>query len=647
MNGVDYTKKLAQERENFQTVLNKDREINSRRLEGEKERNQLQEKKQLEAFNNDRVELEGTFKKRYDTIQDKTQKSVQEAREAFLRREKNMLEEHHKQQEISKKDYDGNIRNVSEGYKRAMSSQAQNHEIVEGEHFNRYQENVKRLTNEKDEKIKSYQERLVSEGAEIKEQVRQERDQADRAHKNNLQTIYNDETKKRYDIKDKLQRSIEKMRDVHEMERDQMKLNQDEKVSTLAETFNKRAGKMQRDYSQKNSSFVESQAKENKQQTIEQQELLAAKQRDFEKALNKMELDQRMKENGSAKLTETLERQQGLKDDQVLKDRLAQLYMHKVELERDFNKSMKKTSETYNQALADQKAESSVNLDRTKRHMAADKVVTLSDERENNQRTLTAQQIGQLSERDKYESQLSSQRNNSQNVLSSMKENFNNQLKKIEDYNEELMREFRLQSNEDHTKFVQDTFRQRNEEVMSLRRNFNNVYNTTVQDYEKRIDALKRDNDNLRTEMDQKLALHTKESDQRMQRQIKDYEEKRLADVNANKQLQDFREQDYRKKMQELSYGYQKRMDELEFKYENKISNMVAEYEARLENLSNNKAKELSERQTLHNIEMKRLKSAGEMDKAQVIAQYENQITELRQSHKEQLDKLNDYKNLA
>ena len=55
----------------------------------------------------------------------------------------------------------------------------------------------------------------------------------------------------------------------------------------------------------------------------------------------------------------------------------------------------------------------------------------------------------------------------------------------------------------------------------------------------------------------------------------------------------------------------------------------------------------MAEKTNLNNAELKRVKSAMDAEKNQLISQYENQITELKRSHKLEQDKLNDYKGIS
>ena len=77
INGVDYTKQLARDREYFQNANKKLREATERRVEDTNNRADVVMDKQRDNFIEDKAELESSHKRNLDHLKDKTANSLE------------------------------------------------------------------------------------------------------------------------------------------------------------------------------------------------------------------------------------------------------------------------------------------------------------------------------------------------------------------------------------------------------------------------------------------------------------------------------------------------------------------------------------------------------------------------------------------
>jgi hypothetical protein len=415
----------------------------------------------------------------------------------------------------------------------------------------------------------------------------------------------------------------------------------------MNDSFTERVGKMADDYAKKNENFVENAAIENKQTNKNHQTAIADVRSNYERSLRNIDIEKRRRDNGSGEFSEVVRRQQGLKDDQVFEEKISRLQAQKAEEKRNFNKHADELNEGNRDTLRVQSAEAAARLERKERELRADKIVNVSNEREKANKQSALQQASQHSERQRYEGQISTERNMAGKNMTKLKENFNKSLADLQERNEKFVVELKKQTDDDKVKFINQSNLQRNDEITELRRNFNKLMDTTSGDYESRLNTANRENGQLRTELDQKVSFLMSDADRRVEQQTRMYEDKRQADLKAAQALMDHRQAAFQAKIRDVSNSYQQKMDQQTYDSEMRLKQVTKDFEAQLKAKDAMYAKDMGEKTNLNNAELKRVKSAMDAEKAQLISQYENQITELKRSHKLEQDKLNDYKGIS
>ena len=647
MKGVDYSKALARERDNYQETIQKDRAQNKKYLAEEENRHKSIQKKQYNNFEKNRTELEKDYQANITNVKERTQESIEQQKERFHKMNNADKQRFLNERATMRKDFDGRFRDIKDSYTRAFEGQKNLNEEVNSERSARYHKNVDRITKDKDKSIRTFQETMSGSGADIRDQNKREKEKLVRSHEAHLEGIYKDEAQKRFMLKEGLQKDLERTKAAHAAEAEQSQSYLSDKVKTLSGNFNERASKMSTDYDKKNAEFVEAQARENFQTNKKHGAELGEVRRNYEKNLRNIDIDRRRRDNGSGEFAEVVKRQQGLKDDQVFEDRIEKLNKNLVETRRDYNNRLENETESYKDAIHVESAEAASRLEKKERELTADKIVHVANEREKAQQLHSTQSATQHAERQRYENQIASERNQAGGQVKKLKENFNKSLQDLVAKNEKFVVELKDQTDKDKATFITMNNQQRNEEILDLRRNFNNLMDTTVGNYETRLAASNRENAQLRDELDQKVGFVMAEADRQLKQQQQIYEDKRQADNKSNQMLMDQRENNLRNKILEVSNSYSRKMDQQTYNSEMKLKGTVSDYENRIKMMEVAQNKALAEKEALHKNELKTLKSALEQEKAQIISQYENEINQLKLSQKQQIDQLNDYKRMG
>lgn len=647
MNGVDYSKALARERENYQNTIQKDRSNSEKRIASEEERHKELQKKQFENFKEDRNDIDRNYQANLERVKEKTQESIEAQKERFRKMHENDQERFHAERSAQRQDFDSRFRDIKKSYDRSLEGERDMNREMGNTRDERYKGNVTRLTQEKDKRIAEFQERMSGSGSDLKAQNNKEKEALTRTHEQRLKDVYQEEAKKRFTLKDGLQKDLDRTKDAYESEKEQSQEYVKEKVKTLAGKFNTRAETMSSDYAKKNSDFVKKQSEDNFKTNKEHSAEVAEVRRNYEKNLRNIDIDRRRRDNGSGEYAEVVQRQQGKKDEQIFADRMTALRETMVDDRRNYNIRSADESDAYRTTLREENAEAASRLERKERELMADKIVSVANEREKAQRLHNVQTFASKAERDRYEAQINSERNQAGNQVTKLKENFNKSLQDLQTKNESFISQLKDQNDKDKLEFVTKNSQQRNSEILGLRRNFSKLMDTTVNDYEARLSAANRENAQLRDELDQKVSFVMADADRQIKEQAQLYENKREADARAAQTIMDKREANLKNKILEVSNSYMTKMDQQTYNSEMKMKSVISDYEGKLKQLEMNQNKLLAEKQTLHADELKKLKSALEQEKAQIISQYENQITQLKLSQKQQIDQLNDYKRMG
>ena len=145
MNGVDYSKQLARERDHYQNTIQKDRAHSEKRIEAEQERHDNIQAKQREVFDRDRKELESDYKTNISDIKERTGESIDNIKDRFHKQNKVEQERFHEERSVSKKDFDGRMRDIKSSYDRAFRNERNGNESIQETKAKRYDDNVERL----------------------------------------------------------------------------------------------------------------------------------------------------------------------------------------------------------------------------------------------------------------------------------------------------------------------------------------------------------------------------------------------------------------------------------------------------------------------------------------------------------------------
>ena len=122
MKSVDYSKTLSKEREYFKDAIRRTNESADKRVANANERNEVVVKKQAKNFIEDKAELESSYQKNIERLEDKSRSSVNTDNARF-HEERDKERQDFSNQSISKrKDFDQRLSDITNSYKKAAAT---------------------------------------------------------------------------------------------------------------------------------------------------------------------------------------------------------------------------------------------------------------------------------------------------------------------------------------------------------------------------------------------------------------------------------------------------------------------------------------------------------------------------------------------
>lgn len=647
MKGVDYNKALSKEREYFQDTIKKTQDSANKRVAATDERAEGVIKKQRENFIEDKADLEGHYQKNLNALNEKTANSLDNSAHGFHAEREKERESFKQEANTKKKDFDQRLNDITSSYKKAFSSERDGHEELQKVNQEKYSRNVAGIREDTEGQLKRYQEKLAGSGANLKDQYSRERQQLVRNHEDNITDVHKQTGKKTAEMRDHLRADLLKSKQVQEADSAQFKSYTDDRMSSLQKKYEDRYQGIAQDYSQRSDMLVETQQAEAKKTNKENQDNLMDARRDYNKQLRLMELDKRRRDNGSGEFAEVMNRQQGIKDESINDNRFKTVKNQLAETQRAYQEKAVTDQTAFNEDLKIQSTDATSRLDRKLNEASADKIVTVSREREKSVEQVANRENQNRLDKQGYEQQLMLERNNANDRIAKVKQDFNKSMTKLEEQHKASLEDVTLVTNKDKADFVKRMEDNRTQEIFALKREFSKMMDSTVLDYEQRLSNYQRDNEYLKTTMDQKISNITEQASKQLDSQRALYEDRRSADIKNNQILVDQKEHTLKTDMNRMNLNFQKKIDKMQIDSDSKLKLLTNDYENKLKELRASTSKELAMKDANQQLELDRIKMAFQDEKTRTVQSYEGQIASIKKGHSDQMDSMKDYKRLS
>lgn len=647
MNGVDYTRQLAKDREYYRDAVKKTKDASERRIADVEDRHDHVQEKQKQTFVEDKADLEKSYQKQLDHMNEKTVKVLEDEADNYNKKLEEERTRFSKDSFEKRKELDQKFSDIKNSYRRSSESNSEHNKNVQESQKKNYDSSLAEFKRDSSEKLKSYQDKIVAHGGSLKDQYNQERAQLVRAHEDHLKNQQKENSHKNEELKYRIGQDIKRTREVADADAAQAKQYATDTMGNMREKFEDRTSTMSTDFSQRNREISENQTRENLKTNRQHQEQLSNVERDFNRELRRIEIDQRRGDTGSGEFAQVMQAQKGLNDKIQHENQMRSMRNKLTDAQRLYQERASREQDSFNETLKSENTDASVRLERMMNEGNADKLKNIAQEREKNERKLENVIYKGQNEKEAHEQQLVVERAAAKERLTKLKENFNKSMSALEEKNKLILQDVAKTNNAEKTEYTKKMNEARNQEIFTMKREFGKMMDSMVEDYEKRIGMYQRDNDHLKLLMDQKVQNIVDQMDKQVASMRKNFEEQRSAEAKAQALINDQREYQLNSTVTQLNSNFQKKLDKLQVTNDTKLKLLTNDYENKLKELRSSTTKAMAEKDIARAMEQERLKQAYEADKLRLVTGYENQITEMKKAQQVQIDQLKEYKRLS
>lgn len=647
MNGVDYSKQLAKDREYYQDALQKANKSHDKRLTDTNERNEHVQTKQRDNFIEDKAELESNYQKNVNQLKEKTEASLSNSSNQFAKDVEKEREQFTRTSQMKSKDFDQRLNDIKSSYDKSFKAEREGTKNIQDGQKKRYERNVGELRNKVDTKLAENQDQTYKTISDVNDTAKRERRDLVRGQEDNLSNLQNDELKKRADLKTNLQSTYEKSSAIQKQDADNMRNYLEEKNNNVKETYKNQFTDLAEDYGHHTNKVVSKQQAEAKKADLEGKQQLTEVRRDFNKKLHEAEMTKRRNDPGTGEYAEVMGRQKGLQDEEILDRKIDDLKGRMSESQRFYQARAEKDQNMFNETLHSQKNDDLMRSERKLGEANADRLITVANERENAQKELGIRENLHTIDKISFENTMMLERSNSSDRVGKLKENFNKSMQSLDEKHKAAIKDVTIVANQDKSDFVRKTNEARTKEIFEMKREFGKLMDTTVQDYEQRLAKFQRENEFLKLNMSQKVQNIVDQTDKQLESQRVLFENRRVADVKAQQMMMDQSQSKSKADINQMSLNFQKKMDKIQVDSETKLKLLTNDYENKLKEVQASKVKEIGEKDLSSQMELQRMKKAFEDEKAGLIKNYEEQLATIKATHKEKVSQMNDFKKMS
>ncbi|MES2527600.1 MAG: hypothetical protein V4598_10955 [Bdellovibrionota bacterium] len=647
MNGVDYTRRLSKEREYFQDSIKKNNEAHKQRLTETEDRAKHVTEKQSENFIKDKAELEKSYQGNLNNLVDRNRESMDTQTDRFNKDISKERTEFAQQSNAKSKDFDQRLNDIKHSYKRAFGSEKENNTEIRDAEKKRYQGNVKDLVIKQDGQLKKYQEEIAGAGADIKDSFKREKQQLVRNQEETLAATQRRHFTEKEGIKKRLSGELAKTKEIHEDESKQLRDYTQDKIVKTEKYHSGRSNQLAADYTDRYATDAEKQhqlaVKTNKQYEDQFDKV----RRDAQNEIRQADNLARRRDNGEGEFNAAVSSNREFNGKSIQDHKLQNMKGALEDTKRTYEEMAAADANNHKVTNDKDRAENQAFIDKKTNQLKAEKMVTVANERLENQEKLDHQQRQNLVKSRDYEKQVMQEKKMGDTRVKNLKENFHKSITEIEDKLRQNIEDVTLTANADKKDFLKKNSERTIEQLADMKAEYNRHLDQTVQGYEFRLANAEKDFDELKTHSEQKMSSMAQQSEAELNYEKTTGAERRNAEVRGLKAAMGEQAHQHRMEVNNMMVNYQKQIAKVQSQNDLKLKLITNDYESKLKEAQASKSREIAEKENIGRAEMERLKANYSDDKQRTVATYETKLQQMQDHHDTQMQQLNEFKKLS
>jgi len=639
-------KSVAQERADYNKLLNKERDKFNNDLSETKERFERISKKRDDSTQKYRNELSDSYDSMKNENIEQSNNSVKLKRAAMDKALEEERMSHANSMGQAQKKFYNKLEDLNDEYNESNQSLAKIYDKNLEKKREMYGQGIKKNQKESTDSVNQFRDNFTKSIEEQREGLLKEKNKIQRDHSKLLKDQQVDNTNEKLKLQSRFRdHTIQRERD-HAAEKEILgKLNDAEK-SDIKKIFEEKVNDInegsQENYqelmSKTNREMDRMQRDFNKERYLERNENLAEKrERDFQVG-RKDEIEQRsiQQEIHAAKVGKN---SLADKDAKRWKERSSDLIdqlqkqqsFYQTELKASQENAKRKTGQTLMSKELEFQGKQSNQLF-NERTNAQRKEMFLNDKNDIDSRNLTTQ--------------FSTREKSLQERVKALSETFNQRTQDLNTKNVNMLEGLKSQHVADKRNFSLSVEKEFNDRQLDKLKDFEKKQRVLTEDYERQINQLTKENSKLQTMLVDTVNRVKNKGDQDIQNQQQlMIDQKKQSDRRIHDKLAS-REMELKFLVEELHTRYGRKLTDQENSLQTKINNLTEDYEDKIKVLMKNHRVENEEQSAANLKDRQFLQRNFEEEKKRLVEQYNNFIQNMKISHQDEVRNIKKFKEL-
>lgn len=640
MNGVDYTKKLSDVRNDFYRTMNRTREAYNDSLAQQERTHENVEKNQLETFKDNKLKLEDNFRKTADSIREETAESLKRKQVDYEKQLNSERKNFSQRTQEMRGRFNDDLNTINKQFSTALRTEADQNEALRGEQRKVFDDKLLDMRQRHDKEVKNTVDRFNAQERKNKLRQNDDRNRMLEAQRREVEDIVKKATKDVAVTKRKTDRRVDGLRKSFDNQIEGVEKAKKRAMDAKNRAFKEVVVESNKNLNNTVDKINEGNLEERRRQFDKFDSVISNKNREntVEQEALRREIRNLKKKEGNKFAGPNLDDIQKNSYDNTVKAYKREIgrLQDTLQIQNDNNK------QDIQRALRARSLDFSDKMqDKDAGHA---RFITKLQENQGNQLdNLTETYREDAARKEKVAFVKDIRRQNVFNrQLKQADKNFANQFNAQQDSMDSQLESVRKQAAKDRTEFIQDTKKKISQERSVLRDGYNDTIRKLEIKNEQHIDSVKDDYEQQLVQKDKKITrledinretityyndLITSK-DRENNRTLK--KELVAAQIEADQRAREFK-REFSEKLKVMSHNNVI-----------KVNKLTDSYEKRIKNLSDDFAKRIRGKDEESKSFVDQLVNSHKLERENLISKYESQISDIKRIHEQNMIELKD-----
>lgn len=641
---IDNNKRMGQLREHYSSAL-KQSELNHKsRMAELTGNNDDQRSAQINFFTKERKSIQDSFEKDIKRQRVASDKALNDAKETFNKKLNEVKQDNFKNDRFKTIKHNEQVTRIKDGYKNLIDNERQIASDRADLDRKSYEQRFAKMGKEYNQNIDKVRGRSIGAGSSLAKEFQDKKTELVNKHSKDMQRVVAENTKQNNLFKTKINEDVEKLRKAQQSDLSNTREIAKRNFEAMRKSQDLQIKENYNMFSEMNQNLVDKTAANNSKLNRQ----IAQRVSDLNTKYTKDMRDYKRKlasvTKGGDAFSQIREEQEQSTEKKLYERKVEQFkkeiesveadFKHQnKEMHRKFEKDLTNKTQRYATELGDVKNENNIN--RLQDRIEMKKKIDTAERKFEEKSRIESQD---------FETEMRAQERGSKEKITKLKQNFNRTYKDLNHKNELHVQEIKDDFARDKKVFMSAITKQTEDEKYRMRKDFDIKLNKIITSYERELDKLRSDNSMIKRQMEDEINLARQKAQKLISTEKEAMSRKSREDMKLAKDEKDKRERELVSQIDRIHDTYGKKLSEQNYQSNLKLETLTREYEFKMDKIKKEAAATVALKESQISKEEQRLKTAFESEKRRIVEQYENQIASMRTSHRDQLNRLADYK---